>query len=197
MTKGDNMKKNNILISAFVVVMTVASCVNAKDVKVDFDGLATKTEETCNIREALKGIYAVPAATPVIVARGPALTAAERQNILLAVAPQAWTTSSGHNYARLWMPRSFKLVGGTTLLVEVRQEPMMQDNIMIPVKVTGDKYEYGFWNYKHCSPSMTLPSCFYKIKVQFEVVSDSVLQGTVITQNSVDTGEAQFVFYKN
>jgi len=190
------MKRIFVIAAMFCASVSTAG---AEDLGVSFDGSSAASGKAWDIQRGVA--WDVPAPVPALESiarfRDYGLTQEQRTGILLSLDSSAWTASSGDNYAFQWMPQRFKLVGGSTLLVEVRtQAAGMTPNILVPVKVTGDKYEFGPWNYSHCSPSMTFQSCFFKVRVQFEVVSDSVLQGTVYSQNSSGPNEANFVYYK-
>lgn len=186
------MKQIFLLVLALLVA---GSYVGAEEIKVNFDGAITGLENTCNIGDAIKSIPSARPISPLIIPNKQALTTAEKHQILLSIDSRAWTASSSHNYAYWWMPVKFKLVGGSTLLVDV-YESVMRKVITIPVKQVGNNYEYGAWTYTHCGGSLAENWCFYKIKVQFEVVSDSVLQGTIYSVNPVVSQEDQFVYYK-
>ena len=186
------MKQIITILTILIAVSTARAEIN-----ISFDNSSGQIGTAMNVHRALDLDMPTPVLYPMLEYRDSGLSQVQSQGILLSLNATGWTTSSGHNYAFQWMPQRFKLVGGNTLLVEARtQAAGMTPNILIPVKITGNKFEYGPWNYSHCSPSMTFDSCFYKIRVQLEVVSDSVLQGTIYTQNPVDTGEASFVYYK-
>lgn len=187
-------------ISFFAVVFTAtASIVNAAEMSANFDLPAVSAAQVCKADTAKKWESLLPALSPLKSSEN-RLTAQERQDILLSFykySNPSWKISSSHPYATNWMPVKFKLVGGSTLLVDIYANPeAFQQTTSIPVKIVGDKYEFGYWNYTHCGPSMTFPSCYFKIKVQLEVVSASVLQGTIFSQSNTGNSEDQFVLYR-
>lgn len=178
-----------------LAILVWGSHVSAEEIRINFDSAVSGQEKPFNIGDAIKSVSSANPISPFRVDQGQVLTVPEKQQILLSIDRSAWTESSSNNYAYWWMPIKFKLVGGTTLLVDVYQS-VMRKVMTIPVKKVGDNYEYGAWTYSHCGGSLAENWCYYKIKVQFEVVSDSVLQGTIYSTNAVGSQEDQFVFYK-
>lgn len=189
------MKRIFLLVFAISVV---GSYVGAEVVKANFDGVFTGVEKPCNLSDAIRNIPTTKPITPMPspdVSRALGLTTLERQNILLSLNHSEWISSSGYALSFWWTPRKFTLVGGVKLLVDVYSSAMGTTS-RIPLKVNDDIYEYGPWTYSHCSPTMTQHDCFYDIKVKFQVISESALEGTMQVTRPSGTETHDFVYYK-
>lgn len=136
----------------------------------------------------------VPGYTLVAKDAAPAarLTQAEKDGILLALDPEAWTVVSDQPYAEWWMPRKV-WAGQGDLNVSVNLSVMGGTN-GIPLRRVGGGYEYGPWYYCHGSLSLLEERCIFRVRVRFDVVSSSLLQGTIYSQWELDGTQAEHSF---
>lgn len=174
------------------VIGFYASAMALDGSSVPFDGPTGKEEKVWNNQRFL--VREVPFPALSILRESKGLSGVESQTVLLSIAVGSWITASAEPVVSRWMIRRVKLVGGAALLAEVVDGGF--EFAWIPVKSIGDKYEYGPWTYSHCGPSAEFDSCLWTVRVQFEVISDSVIQGTVYAQHLSERKEFPFVYYK-
>lgn len=126
--------------------------------------------------------------------RAPALSQAEKDAVLRGMDPEKWTAVSDQPYASWWMPRKFWPAEGG-FKVDVLTS-VMGGRDTIPLRRSGDRYEYGPWYY--CHSSVVEERCIFRVRVQFEVVSAELLQGTLFLELHVDGSreERPFSFRK-
>jgi|GEM_PF-4915958 len=120
------------------------------------------------------------------------LSQAEKDGILLALDPAAWTVVSAQPYADWWMPLKV-WAGQGDLNVSVNLSVMGGTN-GIPLRRVGGGYEYGPWYYCHGSISQVEERCIFRVRVRFDVVSSSLLQGTIYSQWELDGTQAEHSF---
>lgn len=123
------------------------------------------------------------------------LTQAEKESILLAMDPEGWTAVSAQPYAEWWMSRKFRLNNGG-LTADVLTS-VMGGRDTIPLRRVGGGFEYGPWYY--CHGSLAEERCIFRVRVRFDVVSSSLLQGTLYSQWELDGSQEEhpFSFKKN
>lgn len=135
----------------------------------------------------VSGPAPVPAPEGAPAAR---LSQAEKESILLAIDPEAWTAVSDQPYAGWWMPRKFRSgAGGLTADVLTS---VMGGRDTIPLRRAGELYEYGPWYY--CHGSLAEERCIFRVRVRFEVVSATLLRGTLYSQWELDGTQAEHSF---
>lgn len=149
---------------------------------------------TLSLESSPAGIPTVSGASPVRQApqAAPAarLSQAEKEAVLAALDPAGWSSASSQPYVNWWMPLQFRLEQGR-LVADVRSS-VMGGRITLPLRRAGVGYEFGPWLY--CHSSMAEERCMFTVRVQFDVVSDSLLQGTIFSEWHRDGSQEEHSF---